>query len=175
VGGNDEIGTIRPDDVALVLWRADAPLRLSIESSEIDRNPEALNLDEDLRDQLDSHLQAAEIIVEIGNHFPFDLSVEFLVGPDSLTTLNDPELTIGPLTVASGLVGETSRYVEEAVTTRHVITLTGTQIRAFTRENAYTGLRALIPGTNGAEVLLRTGDGLSALGALSVEILIEDD
>jgi len=175
VGGNDEIGTIRPGDMAMVLWRVDAPLRLSIESSEIDRNPAALNLDEDLRDQLDNHLQAAEIIVEIGNHFPFDLSIEFLVGPDSLSTLNDPELTIGPLTVASGLIGETSRYVEETVTTRHVITLSGTQINAFTRENAYTALRAIIPGTDGAEVMLRTGDGLSALGALSVDILIDDD
>lgn len=175
VGGNNEIGTIRPDDMAMVLWRADAPLRLSIESTEIDRDPAALNLDEDLRDQLDSYLQAAEIIVEIGNHFPFDLSVEFLVGPDSLSTINDPELTIGPLTVTSGLIGETSRYVEETVTTRHVITLTGTQIRAFTRENTYTALRALIPGTDGAEVMLRTGDGLSALGALSVEILIDED
>ncbi len=175
VGGEDEIGTVSPDDVCLVVWRADAPLRLTLESSQIDRNPEALDLDEDLREQLDEHLLSAEILVEIDNHFPFDLQVEFLVGPDSTSALDDPELVVGPVTVAAGAIGEISRYVETSVVTTQVIALDAAEIRAFTRPGAYTAMRALIPGTGGQEVLLRSVDGLGARGALTVEIMVEDD
>lgn len=175
VGGDEAIGTVSPGDACRVVWRADAPLRLALEASEIDRDPEALDLDEDLREQLDDHLLAAEIRMEIDNHFPFAMDVEFLVGPDSLSALNAPELVIGPLSVAAGTVGAISRYVEAGVLSTHVITLSTSQIHAFTRPGAHTALRALIPGTGGEEVLLRTGDGLSARGALTVEIQVEDD
>ena len=175
VGGDDVIGTISPDDICRIAWHADAPLRLSLENSEIDREPEPLDLDEDLREQLDDHLVAAELLVEIDNRFPFGVDILFLVGPDSLSTLATPDLVIGPLAVAAGEVGETSRYVEAGVVSTHVIELDAAEVRAFTREGAYTALRALIPGTDGEEVLLRTVDGLSARGALSAEIIVEDD
>jgi len=175
VGGDGEIGTIRPDDRAQVVWRADAPLRLVIEDAEVDRNPEALDLDEDLRTNIEDHLLAAEILVEIDNHFPFGLDVLFLVGPDSTSALDDPELVIGPLSVTAGAIDETTRYVNASVATQHVIALDAEQVRAFTRPDAFTALRALIPGTDGQEVVLRAGDGLTARGALSLDVLIEDD
>jgi len=175
IGGGDEVGTMRPGDQAQVVWWADAPLRLVIDDAEIDRDPAALDLDEELRRNLDEHLLAAEIITEIDNHFPFGLDVLFLVGPDSVSALNDPELVIGPLSVAPGVVDETTHYVRDAVLTKYVIALDATQIRAFTRQGAYTALRALIPGTDGQEVVLRSCDSLSARGALSVEILIDND
>nr|MBC8426345.1 hypothetical protein [bacterium] len=87
VGGDDEVGTVRPGDRAQVVWRADAPLRLIIDDAEIDREPEALDLDEELRRNLEEHLVAAEIVLEIDNHFPFGLDVVFLVGPDEATVL----------------------------------------------------------------------------------------
>jgi len=175
VGGDDEVGTIRPDDRAQVVWRADAPLRLVIEDAEVDRNPEPLDLDEDLRTSIEDHLLEAEILVEIDNHFPFGLDVLFLVGPDSISALDDPELVIGPLSVAAGVIDETTRYVSESVATQHLIALDAEQVRAFTRPSACTALRALLPGTDGQEVVLRAGDGLTARGALSLDILIEDD
>ena len=175
VGGEDEVGTVRPGDRAQVIWRADAPLRLIIDDAEIDREPELLDLDEDLRDNLDRHLVAAEIVLEINNHFPFGLDVEFLVGPDEATLLDDPELVIGPVTVAPGDIDPVTRYVRDIVKTQQTITLDATQIAAFTRPGACTALRALIPGTEGLEVVLRTCDGLSARGALSAEILVTDD
>jgi hypothetical protein len=175
VGGDEREGVIRPGESLQVCWRLDAPLRLSIEDSEIDKNPEPLNFEEDLRADLDRRVESATLLTELDNHFPFGVEVLLLVGPDSTSTLNDPELVIGPLTVTPGLVDPEKGFVTESTTSRHEIVLDRGQLDAFTRAGAHTALVALIPGTDGRIVSLRTLDKLTVRGALSVELLVDDE
>ena len=173
--GGDEPGTVQPGDSAEITWRIDAPMHVVIDHSEIHRDPEPLDLDEDLRRDLDDHLLAGEIVVEITNRFPFAVDVLFQAGADSLSTLDAPDLVIGPLAVAPARIDPLTRFAAEAVVSRHTIPLSQEQIRVLTRENAHTGVIAVIPGTGGQEVRLRVGDYLSVIGAVRAEILVEDD
>jgi len=175
IGGPGEVGTVRPGDGASVSWRIDAPLQLVIDQAEIDHEPTALDLDADARENIDDHLVAAELHAEIANHFPFGVEVRFLVGESEATTLSAPSLEIGPLDVTGGDVGDDHRWVVSPGRSTHVIPLSREQIGAFTRPDAHTAVVAVIPGTDGEEVVVRIGDHLSLTGALSIEVFVEDD
>ncbi len=175
IGGPDQIGTIRPGDSARLTWGLDAPLRLTITDSHLDQDPVALNLDADMREQLDEHLVQADVIAEISNHFPFAVELFIQVGPDSTSAVNDPELVIGPLSVEAGSLNTVGGWVTQAVTSRLEIALSTNDIKAFTRPGAFTAVVAHIPGTNGEEIVVRIGDKLNIRGAISAEILISDE
>lgn len=175
IGGPGEIGTVRPGEGASVAWRLDAPLRLIVDQAEIDQEPTALNLDVETRRNLDERLVAAEIRADIANSFPFGVEVMFLVGSSAATTLTAPTLEIGPLVVTAGSVHPTDHWVVAPGLSSHVIPLNQEQIGAFTAAGAHVAVVALIPGTDGEEVVLRVTDRLSLTGALSVEVFVEDD
>ena len=175
VGGDGWVGTVRPGDRARACWRVDAPLRLELLPSETAFDPEPLDLDDDLRRDLDRHLESAAITAVIGNHLPFGVDVRLQVGPDSLSALDAPELVIGPLTVAAGLVDDVGGYVTATTDSRHVVALTRDQVRALTRPGAFTAAVATLPGTGGLTVTLRSVDRLTVSGALTAEITVADD
>ena len=175
IGGPDEVGSVRPGDGATVSWRLDAPLRLIVDQTEFDQEPTALNLDVDTRRTLDENLVSAQIRADIVNHFPFGVEVRLLVGATAATTLTSPTLEIGPFAVTAGEVDTEQRWVIAPGESSHIIPLTQAQIGAFTAPGACVAVVALIPGTDGEEVLVRIGDRLSLAGALSVEVIVEDD
>ncbi len=175
LGGDGWVGTVRPGDRARACWRVDAPLRLELLPSEIAFDPEPLDLDDDLRRDLDRHLETAAITAVIGNHLPFGVDLRLQVGPDSLSALTSPELVIGPLAVAAGLVGDVGGYVTSAADSRHVVALDRDQVRALTRPGAFTVAVATLPGTGGRIVSLRSLDRVTVSGALTAEITVSDD
>ncbi len=175
VGGDGWVGTVRPGDRARACWRVDAPLRLELLPSETAFDPEPLDLDDDLRRDLDRHLESAAITAVIGNHLPFGVDVRLQVGPDSLSALDDPELVIGPLSVAAGLVDDVGGYVTATTDSRQVVALDRDQVRALTRPGAFVAAVATLPGTGGLAVTLRSVDRLTVSGALTAEITVVDD
>ena len=66
-------------------------------------------------------------------------------------------------------------FVTEAVTTRSVVTIGETEIEALTQPDAWTAMVANIPGTDGVIVGMKNADYLRASGAVTVEILVEED
>ena len=174
VGGDGQVGTIRPGDGARLTWGLDAPLRLVIQDSRIDQEPVSLDLDEETRRQLDDHLVQAEVLAEVTNHFPFAVELFIQVGPDSVSAMEDPELVIGPLSIAAGDLDPLGGWVSRAADSQLEIPLAAEDIRAFTRPGAYTAVVARIPGSNGEQIVIRIGDRLSLRGAISAEILIAD-
>jgi len=176
VGGDDRIGTIRPGDSALVSWRVAAPVRVVIaDGTEINHHPERIAIDADVRDDIDRHVVAGELVADVDNHFPFGVGIRLLVGPDSLGTLTAPELVIGPLDVAEGDVDPATGTTVAARRTRLVVPLDHDQIRAFLRPDAHLAVAALLPGSGGQAVALRLGDGVTVTGAVRVELLVEED
>ena len=175
VGGVDSPGTVRPGDTAAISWRIDAPLRVIIDNSEIHRDAEPLDLDEDLREELDDHIFGGRILTVVENRFPFAAQVLFQVGSDSLSAMDSPGLVIGPLAVAAATIDPVTGYAKDSAESRHDIQLTREEIRVMTQPNAYTAVVALIPGTAGAEVELRTDDYMQLSGALVAEVLVEEE
>lgn len=175
VGGPGSVQTVRPGDSADISWRIDAPLRVMIENSEIHREAEPLDLDEDLREELDERIYSGRILTSVLNRFPFDVQVLFQVGADSVSAADSPGLVIGPLAVAGAPVDPATGYAKGQNESNHDIQLTREQIRVLTQPEAHTAVVALIPGTSGAEVALRIGDYLKVTGAVTAEILVEED
>ena len=175
VGGAGLIGTVRPGDSASVSWRIDAPLKVVIDNSEIHRDSEPLDLDEDLREEIEERIETGRILTAIENHFPFDAEIYFQAGPDSMSALDDPDLVIGPLAVAAAAVDPATGFAKGIVESNHDIHLTKSDILVLTSPTAHTAVVARIPGTGGAEVALRTGDYLRVTGAIRAEILVEED
>ena len=175
VGGDGWVGTVHPGDRARACWRVDAPLRVELLPSISTFDAEPLDLDDDVRGDLDRHLESAALTAVIDNHLPFGVDVTLQVGPDSLSALTSPELVIGPLAVSAGLLDDVGGYVATATASRHVVTLDREQIRALTRPGAFTAAVASLPGTGGRLVTLRSVDRVSVSGALTAEITVSED
>lgn len=174
IGGDGEVGTVRPGDRAGLDWRLDAPLRLTVSESVIEPAAEPLDLDDDVREHLEEHLIRAELIAEIANRFPFGAELSLQVGPDSTAATTSPELVVGPILVEPGLLDPEGGWTVAPVTSPVTVGLDAAGVRALTRPGAYLAVVARIPGSDGQVITVRVGDRLDVRAALSAEVLIQE-
>lgn len=174
VGGDGREGYVRPGDSASINWSISAPIMMSLENTSLDRDAEKLDLDEDIRADLDNHLVSAQFVVEIENHFPFGVDIVFQVAGDTISLFNDPDYATEPLSVTAGEIDPTSGYVIASTVSRFTIDMQQDDIRSFTQPNAWTTVIARMPGTDGQNVALRLSDYMAVTGVISAEILVED-
>lgn len=174
VGGDGVAGTVRPGDRASLDWRLDAPLRLVVDESTVEPDPEPLDLDEDLRRDLREHLVSAELTAEVANRLPFGAEVSLQVGPDPAAALDAPELVVGPIPVAAGLLDPVGGWTVGAALSPVRVPLDDAGIAALTREGAHLAVVARIPGTAGDAVTVRVGDRIDVRAAISAEVLIQE-
>jgi hypothetical protein len=175
VGGDGNEGFVRPGDSASIDWEINAPILVSMENTMLDRDPEELDFDQDMRADLDDHLVSAQFIVDIENHFPFGMDIVFQVAGDTLSLLDNPDYATETLTVAAGEIDPVTGYVIASTVSSFTVDLDQADVRAFTQPEAWTTVVATIPGTNGQDVALRLSDFMAVTGIISAEILVEED
>ena len=173
VGGPERLGTARPGQGATVVWGIEAPLRANIEATDIEKEPFELDIDDDMRERVEEHLNSALLYAEIENGLPLDLEVRFLVGPDSATVHAQPQRIIGPFSVAGAPVGEQG-YATGALQQVRELELDRDDVLALTAEGHWMALRVSLPGTDGEEIALRAADQLALRGCLEVEVKSTD-
>ncbi len=174
VGGDGQIGTVRPGDHAVVDWRITSPVEVIVESSSLYGDPEDLDLDTDTRDLVRDHAGAASIVLEVLNHLPVGIETRMLFGPDTLSIKTDPVLAIGPVSVQAGTVDPQSGEVSAPRISRPEIALTATQTQVLATENLYSVIEVILPSTEGNPVRVLTSDYVTVQGVISLDVDVHD-
>ena len=173
-GGNGATGTVRTGDFAAISWEISAPVEVVITGASLESDPNALDLDLDLRDRISTHARGAVLRTEILNHLPMAVQLRVVAAQDTTQFDTNPLLTIGPITVAAALTNPTTHVVSQAVTSTPVITLTEAQARLFGLPGLYTRIEAILPSTDGQPVRVMASDYLEFQGVVELEVLIDD-
>ena len=174
VGGDGEIGTVHADDHAVVRWEIIAPVEVIIDASHLDGDPEPLDFDADLRDNIADHAGAASVHLEVLNHLPVGIEARILFSPDTTTIKTDPLLEIGPVAVDAATVDPNTHEVSAPRISRPTITLSAEQTRALATEGLYEMISVTLPSTDGQPVRVLTTDHVEIDGLISLDVHVHD-
>lgn len=174
LGGNGAVGTVRPNDKAVVTWRIEAPVEVIIDGASLDSDPRLLDIDTELQDNISTHAQGASAQLEVLNHLPVALSLVVLVGQDVNTLDTAPLLTIGPLVIDAAQIDPTTHIVTQAVVSRPTFALTAAQAQIFGRPGLITKVVATLPSSNGQAARVLSTDYLEVRGTVQLDVLVDD-
>lgn len=168
-------GTVHADDYAVVDWEITAPVEVVINDATIETDPDALDVDDDIRDMINDHIRGARLETEILNHLPMGVEVRILAGTDTLTLAQAPALEIGPFSVTAAIVDPATHTVAEAVTSTQRIDLSAEQARILGQPDLFTLIAVRMPSTDGAPIRLMASDYLEVRGMIRIDFEVSDD
>lgn len=174
LGGDGALGTVRPNDTAVVRWQIVAPVEVVIDGATLDTDPRQLDIDADLADRITTHARGARAQLEVLNHLPLTLQLSVLVGQDAATLDTAPLLTIGPLLVAAAVTSPTTHTVTQSVISRPAFDLTTEQARLFGRPGLVTKVVATLPSSNGQPARVLSTDYVEVRGMVQLDVLVDD-
>ena len=178
VRGNFKLGSgltaVSVNDTDTVVGRIlfSAPLVFTLPAQTNTSEVDTLDIDEDARERIRDNLLSGSLNSEIDNHLPLGASVTlFFSSTRADSTLYDhPDLTIGPLNVASAPTSGNPGLVTGAVTSDLVVTLTKDQLELFEQPKVYQGIRFEFSGTGGQMVRIRPSDYIGVRASVSMKI-----
>lgn len=174
VGGEGVIGTVHQDDYAEVTWNIVAPVVVVINGTTLDADPEALDLDDELREMIDDRAQRALVTTEILNHMPVGVQLTIKAHTDTTLMATQPLLTIGPLDVDAALVNPITHMVLAPVTSSPTFELTTEEAKIFGRQGLHTMLEVNLPPSDGTIRLLST-DFIEVRGVVQMDVFVDDE
>lgn len=174
VGGDGTIGTVHPDDFAVVSWDINAPVEVIITGTTLDSDPSALDLDTDMRDMIQDHALGAHIQTEILNHLPVGVEIFIKAHTDTNMLVSAPMLEIGPLSVSPALVDPFTHIVSQSVISMPTVNLSTEDAMVFAREGLHTLVEVHLPSSEGATVRMMSTDYLEVRGIIQMNINVDD-
>lgn len=174
LGGDGDLGTVRPGDMAVLRWKIIAPVEVVIDDATLDSDPRALDVDADLQEKISTHAQGARAQLEVLNHLPMALQLSVLVGQDPATLDAAPTLVIGPLLIQAAVTSPTTHTVTQSIISRPSFELTAEQARVFGLPGLLTKVVAVLPSTNGQPVRVLSTDYLEVRGLVQLDVLVDD-
>lgn len=174
LGGDGSVGTVRPDDFAVVNWEIIAPVEVVIESSQMYGDPEELDLDEDIRDNIEDYAGDAAVNLRVLNHLPVGVEASILFSPDTTTIKTQPILVIGPVSVDAADVDPGTHTVSEPRVSTPTISLTADEVRLLATEGLHQIFEVTLPSTDGNPVRVLTTDYVEITGLIDLDVNIHD-
>jgi hypothetical protein len=173
VGDGVTPGGVTEDDFVWGRIEITSPLEMSVGATEFEADINKADIDSDDIDEITDRLNHGSAYTHIANHLPLGASLTLYLGGDSLTLYDDPELTIGPLEVSSGIVGAGGMVVD-SVGSDNTIELTHEDLQILNNETLYVGQVITFPGTNGESVRIVSSDYLDVQAYITVSTRIGD-
>lgn len=171
VGDGVSIGTVSSTDSVSARWSIAAPMTVAVGAQTIDTDAEQLDLDDDLREQLEERLIELTLEAEVTSTLPLAAIAYVGVDSDSLTVFDAPELRLGPIAIpAAGPAGKGTPRPPSIVVSRIVVAQE--DIPLILRAGTWQGLRLEIPGTEGEFVSLLSTDAVVVRGFLRARVLV---
>ena len=168
-GEENNNATITDQDFVFAKVKIVSPLQFVMGPSDVEIESSSHELNEDTRDLLSNNLNWGKLVVNVVNHLPLGASVEFYVSSNQANLFTNPDLTIGPISVNSGVIGEDG-LVEDTVMSSSIIQLTSEEMKIFQKTPFYIAGNVHFPGTNGQEVKATGLDYLNVSAYLQIEI-----
>jgi hypothetical protein len=173
VGDGVTPGGVTEDDFVWGRIEITSPLEMSVGATEFEADINKADIDSDDIDEITDRLNHGSAYTHIANHLPLGASLTLYLGGDSLTLYDDPELTIGPIEVSSGIVGA-GGLVVDSVGSDNTIELTHEDLQILNNETLYVGQVITFPGTNGESVRIVSSDYLDVQAYITVSTRIGD-
>jgi hypothetical protein len=173
VGDGVTPGGVTEDDFVWGRIEITSPLEMSVGATEFEADINKADIDADDIDEITDRLNHGSAYTHIANHLPLGASLTLYLGGDSLTLYDDPELTIGPIEVSSGIVGA-GGLVVDSVGSDNTIELTHEDLQILNNETLYIGQIITFPGTNGESVRIVSSDYLDVQAYITVSTRIGD-
>ncbi len=174
LGGAGTVGTVHPNDQAVVRWRIVAPVEVVIDGASLNSDPRLLNVDAKMQENISTHAQGAQAQLEVLNHLPLALSLTVLVGQDANTLDTAPLLAIGPLTIDAAQLDPVTHTVSQAVVSRPTFQLTAEQAQVFGQPGLVTKVVATLPSSNGQPARVLATDYLEVRGTIQLDVLVDN-
>ncbi len=175
LGGDGAVGTVRPDDYAVVNWRIVAPVEVMIESSHLYGDPDPLDLDDGLREDIADYAGAAGVQLEVLNHLPLGVEARILFSPDTLSIKTDPLLVIGPVSVDAAPTDPVTHTVTGPLVSRPELSLTAAEVQLLATAGLYQIFEVTLPSTEGDPVRVLTSDYVEIRGLVDLDVHVHDD
>jgi len=174
-GGSGATGTVRADDFAAISWQISAPVEVVVTGATLNSDPQLMDIDADLGENIATHARGAVLRTEILNHLPMAVQLRIVAAQDTNQLDTNPLLVVGPITVAAGQIDPTSHTVSQAVSSMPVISLTAAEAQLFGLPGLFTQVEFILPSTNGQPVRVMSTDYLEFQGVVELEVLIDEN
>ena len=173
-GGGGRLGTVRAGDRATLRWRITAPVEITVTSSVIHGDPEALDFDEETRDLILERAGAAQVLMELGNRLPVAVQARVLFGADTTSITTAPLLAVGPVAVAAGVVDPVTREAIGLTLSPAEVNLDAAQTRLLATPGLYAVIEVLLPGTGGEAARIMTSDYVTFRGLIRLDVEVSE-
>lgn len=174
-GDGSTVGTVTDDSYVVPRVSISSPLEFIIDQTTFAGDTTSENIDQSDIDLITEHVIIAEFTGTVTNHLPLGVAVSFFIDGDS-TRLNadSAQLVVGPLDVASGVIGP-GNVVEEAVESEVVLQLDSVAIKILENETLFAFQEITIMGTDGQPVKVLGTDYVTVSGVFEVEYRFDGD
>ncbi len=173
-GGGGQLGTVRAGDRATLRWRITAPVEITVTSSVIHSDPEALDFDEETRDLILERAGAAQVLMELGNRLPVAVQARVLFSADTTSITTAPLLAVGPVAVAAGVVDPVTREAVGLTLSPAEINLGSAQTKLLATPGLYAVIEVLLPGTGGEPARIMTSDYVTFRGLIRLDVEVSE-
>ncbi|MDD4053144.1 MAG: hypothetical protein PHR28_14760, partial [candidate division Zixibacteria bacterium] len=130
--------------------------------------------DLDLDTSIVENLAAARFHAILTNRLPVGVSAEILLGPDSVSLYDNPQVRLGPIVMSPGIVGPDGR-VTQAVVSQVVLTIDSTQLRVLENDTLWMGELITLLGAGDTTITLTASDSLTISSWLEVDVNVNDN
>ncbi len=169
------IGSIRETDVVSGQVSFSAPVAFQLPEQDYDSPVSEIRPTEDARRRIRETLQGGQVQAAINSHLPIGATLNLLFARREADVFTAPEVTIGPVTVASGRLDATTGLVQEAVLSSVTLELSKSELDFFAQDTVYGGLRVRFPGTDGRSVTALSTDYLDVQAFIGVTARVNPD
>lgn len=166
------VGTIHKTDFIEGSLAITTPLALALPTQKIEVEPENLELDEDIRDQIQNRLLEGSLSGLVENHLPIAASAKIFFAQDSSLVFSQPELTVGPIDIQAAEFNRSSGYATQISQSPVDIKLSESDLALFEKPEIYVGIVFELPGSNGQIVKLHISDFIKVNLALALKVKV---
>ena len=170
IGDGVTVGSVSSQSSVSASYSIGAPLTISLEPRDIELDAQALDLEEDTREELRDRLIGAQLELRVLSSLPVGASAWIGFDPDALSVHSDPLLQVGPVDLPEPTLERGDGMTEST----SVVTLSEAQIDQILAGDFYQGVTVSLPGTDGQFVTLRATDRLEISGFLRAQLRLGD-
>jgi hypothetical protein len=173
VGDGTSIGVVSATSAVSAHYEITAPLVVKVLPHTVEVDPTVVELDDDLRDELDKRLVSATLEATISNTLPVDATVFLSFDPQSDRLYTAPQVRLGPIEVPRSTTARTGGQLGEAQVTSE-IPVEQDMIPVLLGPDLTFGVSIDVPGSDGRYVTIRADDLMRVQGFVRARVRMGD-
>jgi hypothetical protein len=170
-GNGKSSGSINENDFVFAQVRLSSPWEFLLDSTTVKIKEDSTAINQDIREKIKNNLVWGKLSARFLNHLPLEATGKIYLSKNLETLFSNPDLTIGPINLASGNLDENG-LVTEAVASEVNINLNEEQLKLFESSPVYMAGEIHFPGTFGNKIKILSTDFIQISALLETQIKV---